>query len=76
MNEHQVMALAAMCLAAKQVQKVAQFGNHNEHDLEILLSSIVKTSPPTPEDVYQCTLELHQPTNILNNLNVFLRPSC
>lgn len=58
MNEHQVMALAAMCLAAKQVQKVAQFGNHNEHDLEILLSSIVKTSPPTPEDVYQGTHNL------------------
>ena len=26
MTEHQVMALAAMCQVAKQVQKVAQYG--------------------------------------------------
>jgi len=55
MNQHQVMALAAMCQVAKQVQKVAQYGNNNEHDLEILLSSIIQTSPASPEDVYQGT---------------------
>ncbi|WP_278382673.1 high frequency lysogenization protein HflD [Pseudoalteromonas distincta] len=55
MNEYQVMALAAMCQVAKQVQKIAQYGSNNEHDLEILLSSIIQTSPESPEDVYQGT---------------------
>ncbi|AQQ01112.1 lysogenization regulator HflD [Pseudoalteromonas aliena] len=55
MNEHQVMALAAMCQVAKQVQKIAQYGSNNEHDLEILLTSIIQTSPASPEDVYQGT---------------------
>ena len=58
MNEHQVMALAAMCQAAKQVQKIAQYGSNNENDLDILLSSIVQTSPASPEDVYQGTHNL------------------
>ncbi len=53
MNEHQVMALAAMCQAAKQVQKIAQYGASNDFELEKLLTSIVQTSPDTPEDVYQ-----------------------
>ena len=53
MNQHQVMALAAMCQVAKQVQKVAQYGRADEQDLSILLSSIVQTSPASPEDVYQ-----------------------
>ncbi|MBB1287687.1 high frequency lysogenization protein HflD [Pseudoalteromonas sp. SR43-6] len=55
MNEYQLMALAAMCQVAKQVQKIAQYGSNNEHDLEILLSSIIQTSPESPEDVYQGT---------------------
>ena len=55
MNEYQVMALAAMCQVAKQVQKIAQYGSNNEHDLEILLSSIIQTSPESTEDVYQGT---------------------
>jgi len=55
MNEYQVMALAAMCQVAKQVQKIAQYGSNNEHDLEILLSSIIQTTPESPEDVYQGT---------------------
>ncbi|MBH0031029.1 MULTISPECIES: high frequency lysogenization protein HflD [unclassified Pseudoalteromonas] len=55
MNEYQVMALAAMCQVAKQVQKIAQYGSNNKHDLEILLSSIIQTSPESPEDVYQGT---------------------
>ncbi|MDX1728952.1 MAG: DUF489 family protein, partial [Pseudoalteromonas tetraodonis] len=37
MNQHQVMALAAMCQVAKQVQKVAQYGRADEQDLSILL---------------------------------------
>ncbi|MBB1329120.1 high frequency lysogenization protein HflD [Pseudoalteromonas sp. SR43-7] len=55
MNEYQVMALAAMCQVAKQVQKIAQYGSNNEHDLEILLSCIIQTTPESPEDVYQGT---------------------
>ena len=43
MNEHQVMALAAMCQVAKQVQKIAQYGSNNEHDLEVLLSTLVSS---------------------------------
>ena len=58
MNQHQVMALAAMCQVAKQVQKVAQYGRCDEHDLSTLLSSIVQTSPTSPEDVYQGTQNL------------------
>jgi high frequency lysogenization protein len=49
---HQVMALAAMCKTAQQVQKIAQYGSCNESDLETLLTSIVNVSPPSPEDVY------------------------
>ena len=58
MNQHQVMALAAMCQVAKQVQKVAQYGRCDEHDFSTLLSSIVQTSPASPEDVYQGTQNL------------------
>lgn len=65
MNEHQVMALAAMCQVAKQVQKIAQYGSSNEHDLKILLSSIIETSPASPEDVYQGTDNLRDGYNTL-----------
>ncbi|MGO3301118.1 MAG: DUF489 family protein, partial [Pseudoalteromonas sp.] len=53
MNEHQVMALAAMCQVAKQVQKIAQYGSSNDFELEKLLNSIIQTSPDSPEDVYR-----------------------
>lgn len=53
MNEHQVMALAAMCQVAKQVQKIAQYGSANDSDLDVLFTSIVETSPASPADVYQ-----------------------
>ncbi|MDP2635752.1 MAG: high frequency lysogenization protein HflD [Pseudoalteromonas sp.] len=58
MTENQVMALAAMCQIAKQVQKIAQYGSSNDYDLEKLLSSIVVTNPDSPEDVYQGTENL------------------
>ncbi|KPH65007.1 lysogenization regulator [Pseudoalteromonas porphyrae] len=58
MNEHQVMALAAMCQVAKQVQKIAQFGSSNDYELEKLFTSIVQTSPDSPSDVYQGTENL------------------
>jgi len=58
MNEHQVMALAAMCQVAKQVQKIAQYGSSNDYELEKLLSSIVETTPDSPADVYQGTANL------------------
>jgi high frequency lysogenization protein len=53
MNQHQVMALAAMCQVAKQVQKIAQYGSANDSDLGVLFTSIVQTSPASPVDVYQ-----------------------
>ena len=58
MNEHQVMALAAMCQVAKQVQKIAQYGSSNDYELEKLFTSIVQTSPDSPSDVYQGTENL------------------
>ncbi len=61
------MALAAMCLAAKQVQKVAQYGNINDSDFEILLASIIQTSPASPEDVYQGTHNLRDGYKTLLN---------
>lgn len=50
--QNQVMALAAMCQVAKYVQKVAQYGQLNEHDLDIMLLSLVQTDPDSPEEVY------------------------
>ncbi|MDC9497464.1 MULTISPECIES: high frequency lysogenization protein HflD [unclassified Pseudoalteromonas] len=58
MNQHQVMALAAMCQVAKQVQKIAQYGSANDSDLDVLFTSIVQTSPASPVDVYQDTHNL------------------
>lgn len=65
MNEHQVMALAAMCQVAKQVQKIAQYGSSNDYELEKLLTSIVQTSPDSPSDVYQGTENLRDGYKIL-----------
>ncbi|NMM41492.1 high frequency lysogenization protein HflD [Pseudoalteromonas arctica] len=67
MNEHQVMALAAMCQVAKQVQKIAQYGSSNDYELEKLLASIVQTSPDSPSDVYQGTENLKGGYKILLN---------
>ncbi|CAM3669263.1 MULTISPECIES: high frequency lysogenization protein HflD [Pseudoalteromonas] len=67
MTENQVMALAAMCQAAKQVQKIAQYGSSNDYELEKLLNSIVETSPETPSDVYQGTENLREGYKILVN---------
>ncbi|CAM4228763.1 high frequency lysogenization protein HflD [Pseudoalteromonas ostreae] len=65
MNEHQVMALAAMCQVAKQVQKIAQYGSSNDYELEKLLTSIVQTSPDSPSDVYQGSENLRDGYKIL-----------
>lgn len=65
MNEHQVMALAAMCQVAKQVQKIAQYGSSNDYELEKLLTSIIQTSPDSPSDVYQGTENLRDGYKIL-----------
>ncbi|AXV65108.1 MULTISPECIES: high frequency lysogenization protein HflD [Pseudoalteromonas] len=65
MTEHQVMALAAMCQVAKQVQKVAQYGSGSDHELEKLLNCIVETSPNTPEDVYQGKHNLREGYRVL-----------
>ncbi|MEL0649679.1 lysogenization regulator HflD, partial [Pseudoalteromonas agarivorans] len=43
MNEHQVMALAAMSQVDKQVQKNAQYGSNNEHHQEVLFATILQT---------------------------------
>lgn len=67
MNEHQVMALAAMCQVAKQVQKIAQYGSSNDYELEKLLNSIVETSPESPSDVYQGTENLRDGYKCLLN---------
>ncbi|MFU2508726.1 high frequency lysogenization protein HflD [Pseudoalteromonas sp. ASV78] len=70
MNEHQVMALAAMCQVAKQVQKIAQYGSSNDYELEKLLNSIVETSPESPSDVYQGTENLRDGyKSLLNQLS-------
>lgn len=70
MNENQVMALAAMCQVAKQVQKIAQYGSSNDYELEKLLNSIVETSPNSPSDVYQGTENLRDGyKNLLNQLS-------
>ena len=70
MNENQVMALAAMCQVAKQVQKIAQYGSSNDYELEKLLNSIVETSPETPSDVYQGTENLRDGyKSLLNQLS-------
>jgi len=65
MTEHQVMALAAMCQVAKQVQKVAQYGQGSDHELEKLLNCIVETSPNSPEEVYQGKHNLREGYRIL-----------
>ncbi|WMN60146.1 high frequency lysogenization protein HflD [Pseudoalteromonas xiamenensis] len=53
MNQHQVMALAALCQITRLVQKVAKYGQFNAHDVESFLQSIIITNPARPEDVYQ-----------------------
>nr|WP_247664680.1 high frequency lysogenization protein HflD [Pseudoalteromonas sp. MMG010] len=65
--EHQVMALAAMCLAAKQVQKIAQFGSCNEQQFKVLLNSIIEMSPPSPEDIYKDTDSLSDGYKVLHS---------
>lgn len=66
MTHDQVMALAAMCQVAKQVQKVAQYGQSNEQDLSPLLHSIIETSPSSTEDVYQGKHNLREGYRVLN----------
>ncbi len=47
------MALAAMCQAANLVQKTAQGKNVSEHDLSVMLNSLLETDPNKPQDIYQ-----------------------
>ena len=49
---YQVMALAAMCQVAKNVQKVAQYGQVNDHDFNLMLLSLIQTDPQSPEEIY------------------------
>ncbi|CCQ12114.1 FIG002903: a protein of unknown function perhaps involved in purine metabolism [Pseudoalteromonas luteoviolacea B = ATCC 29581] len=60
MMQHQVMALAAICQITKLVQKVAKYGQFNEHEVASFLQSIVITNPKNPEDVYQDRFALKQ----------------
>lgn len=57
MNNNQVMALAAMCQVALQVDKLAQYGQSQLSDVLPLLNSLIVTDPQNPQQVYG---ELHE----------------
>ncbi|MCG7544677.1 high frequency lysogenization protein HflD [Pseudoalteromonas sp. MM17-2] len=59
MNANQIMALAAMCQVAIQVQKLAKYGQAQQSDIEPLLNSLVVTDPDNVEDVYGSRRELY-----------------
>ena len=55
--QNQVMALAALCQAAKLVQHSARSNTNKQHELEVCLSSIAKLAAATPLDIYGGDLE-------------------
>lgn len=48
----QVIALAALCQAAKLVQSIARSSESQQAQLEIILGSVVNLNPATPLDIY------------------------
>lgn len=48
----QIIALAAMCQAAKLVQSIARSSESQQAQLEIILGSVVNLTPATPLDIY------------------------
>ncbi|MFY8273446.1 high frequency lysogenization protein HflD [Pseudoalteromonas sp. SSDWG2] len=52
MNANQVMALAAMCQVAIQVQKLAKYGQSQQHEIEPLMQSLLATDAANVEAIY------------------------
>ncbi|MEO2279343.1 high frequency lysogenization protein HflD [Pseudoalteromonas pernae] len=52
MNANQVMALAAMCQVAIQVQKLAKYGQSQQHEIEPLLESLLATDAKNVDEIY------------------------
>ncbi|SET29303.1 high frequency lysogenization protein HflD [Thalassotalea agarivorans] len=50
--QHQVFTFAAICQSAKLVQQVARVGTIDQPSLELMLKSIMETSPENPLAVY------------------------
>ncbi|WP_423186751.1 high frequency lysogenization protein HflD [Alishewanella sp. d11] len=48
----QMIALAALCQAAKLVQSIARSSESQQAQLEIILGSVVNLNPATPLDIY------------------------
>ncbi|WP_105198933.1 MULTISPECIES: high frequency lysogenization protein HflD [unclassified Pseudoalteromonas] len=59
MNANQVMALAAMCQVALQVQKLAKYGQSQQHEIEPLLNSLLATDADNAEQIYGSSRNLH-----------------
>jgi len=55
--KEQTITLAAICQTAYWVQKLSRTGQINDHDLSLLLNSVMNTSPNNTMEVYGGDLE-------------------
>ncbi|MDK7735899.1 high frequency lysogenization protein HflD [Providencia stuartii] len=61
------LALAGICQASYMVQKLAQEGSCNDHDLEVMVNSLTNMSPSSTIDVYG-----NDPINLKTGLGAML----
>jgi high frequency lysogenization protein len=60
------IALAGACQALAMVKQLARTGSVNEHDFNVMMSSIVFTDPDNVVDVYGSTSQLRQGFEVLS----------
>ncbi|SUC47472.1 High frequency lysogenization protein HflD [Providencia stuartii] len=61
------LALAGICQASYMVQKLAQEGSCNDHDLEVMVNSLTNMNPSSTIDVYG-----NDPVNLKTGLGAML----
>ncbi|WAZ76471.1 high frequency lysogenization protein HflD [Providencia stuartii] len=61
------LALAGICQASYMVQKLAQEGSCNDHDLEVMVNSLTNMNPSSTIDVYG-----NDPINLKTGLGAML----
>lgn len=61
------LALAGICQASYMVQKLAQEGSCNDHDLEVMVNSLTNMNPSSTIDVYR-----NDPINLKTGLGAML----